>query len=379
MKPSAVIHIGVEKTGSTSIQQFLSLNRAELRKSGFYVPSFLGRTNHRLLPFLAYSEKREDEFTIRNNLTPGSRKRIVVQRNGVRSIKLMAKHQAGSKWIISSEHIHSRLTTSEEISRFKELLDDCFSDYSFLIYVRKPIDLAVSLYSTAIKDGHHLEDLPSPTHPYWGYLCNYKDALTRWQKVFKDKTFNVRLYDKSQFFQGSLIADFCRALDISHSCSTALPKPLNQSLGIDALRLLNALNRIRSQHEFNSVYTKSSNTKAILPFFEKAFPYNGNSFSPTPAQIVEYHKEFHESNQWLLGNFTKLSRDYWIDPLDHDAKCVSTSNLSVTDSEQRLVGVIYNLHVSRRSLLEPKLFRTLALIVFKLVADLKALSRGLAD
>ncbi|MBE3829324.1 hypothetical protein HJ140_09590 [Vibrio parahaemolyticus] len=45
-----VLHIGTEKTGTTSIQSMLSQNRQRFKAQGFHVLECAGEENHRLLP-----------------------------------------------------------------------------------------------------------------------------------------------------------------------------------------------------------------------------------------------------------------------------------------------------------------------------------------
>lgn len=343
MKPTAVIHIGAEKTGSTSIQQFLSVNQHELRNLGFYVPTFLGKSNHRLFPFLAYSENRHDEFTIRNSYAPGSRRRKTASKSSIYNLKKLARRHAGSTWLISSEHIHSRLTTTSEISAFKEVLDQHFSSFFFVFYVRKPIDLAVSLFSTAIKDGHHMDDLPLPTHPYWGYLCNYKLSLSKWQSIFTNAIFKVRIFDKSQFVSGSLIHDYCSICKIQLNSAMVIPKQFNQSLSIDSLRFLNKLNKFRNSNNPTDIYSPQNTGKRLLPLFETIFPFENNAFVPSISQRFDYHSHFLESNHWIMSNFTDLDKQFWDESLDLSTGCSSSVSLDVSTDEEKLLLVILGL------------------------------------
>ena len=61
-----VLHIGTEKTGTTSIQEFLKKNRDKLRKKGVYIPQspMVGNGNHRWIPSLANNDDFSDDFVI---------------------------------------------------------------------------------------------------------------------------------------------------------------------------------------------------------------------------------------------------------------------------------------------------------------------------
>ena len=60
-----ILHIGTEKTGSTSIQKFLLKNKLFLDNQNILVPnSILNKIgNHRWGPVLAYEDDFEDDFT----------------------------------------------------------------------------------------------------------------------------------------------------------------------------------------------------------------------------------------------------------------------------------------------------------------------------
>ncbi len=59
-----ILHIGTEKTGTTSIQNFLKLNRIKLKKHGYYIPKSpaLPSGNHRWITLIAYDKDRTDDF-----------------------------------------------------------------------------------------------------------------------------------------------------------------------------------------------------------------------------------------------------------------------------------------------------------------------------
>ena len=58
-----ILHIGTEKTGTTSIQEFLGINRAALAEQGLHVPEFLGARTHRWAAYMAENVDRIDHFS----------------------------------------------------------------------------------------------------------------------------------------------------------------------------------------------------------------------------------------------------------------------------------------------------------------------------
>lgn len=57
------LHIGTEKTATTTIQSFLSLNRKRLREYGYFYPESIGFLNHSSLSIAAYELTKRDDLT----------------------------------------------------------------------------------------------------------------------------------------------------------------------------------------------------------------------------------------------------------------------------------------------------------------------------
>jgi hypothetical protein len=65
----AIVHIGTEKTGTTSIQRYLYLNREKLRRAGYHFIESAGDTNNRALPAYCVSDKKFDDFFQEKGIT----------------------------------------------------------------------------------------------------------------------------------------------------------------------------------------------------------------------------------------------------------------------------------------------------------------------
>ena len=62
MKPAGFLHIGLQKTGTTSLQQFLYDNNDKLKQKGFYYPNSLGHVNHIYLAASNQGPKKIDDI-----------------------------------------------------------------------------------------------------------------------------------------------------------------------------------------------------------------------------------------------------------------------------------------------------------------------------
>lgn len=214
-----IIHIGTEKTGSKTIQDFIYRNAKLLGQHG--------------VGTLGLSEEHDD----RSLVTYAMRDRLVDEHVSALSIedaasrktwrKAFAKQCAASvaeisediqAILISSEHFHSRLVSVEEIRRLYKLLSPICDEFRIIVYLRRQDELARSLASTYFKTGlpggmqelrDHLERLTKADHYF-----NYLKLLTMWAKVFGKKALVPRRYGKQYFYDGDLLKDFIEGTGI---------------------------------------------------------------------------------------------------------------------------------------------------------------------
>lgn len=157
---TAILHIGLEKTGTSSLQEFLQLNREQLLlREGIWIPDFLGRGSQWPLAVIAYADARSDDLTAPLGNAQTRLCRIEELRQQI--IASVQKNPARVH-CFSSEHLSSRLTSVEEITRLRDFLSPLFDDITILLYLREPIRLAISRQSTYVKMGLGPFQLPTP-------------------------------------------------------------------------------------------------------------------------------------------------------------------------------------------------------------------------
>jgi len=158
-----VLHVGTERTGSTSVQKALFAHRELLLSQGILVPLSIlrsyeldaGVANH--IPFVA---ALTDEEMFPQDLMPAElmppdtteaqwRAALVA---GLRREVEMAPSNVDTV-IISAEHIHSRLDTASAVIRMRELLASFADSTTVVAFLRPQIDMAVSLYNLVIRRG----------------------------------------------------------------------------------------------------------------------------------------------------------------------------------------------------------------------------------
>ena len=161
----ALVHVGLEKTGSTAIQWWLEANRRSLGERGIYVPKSLGaRANHLRLVAACLDDHVVD--SVKAHILRHERLSEDLLRRWVQA-SLRRELLHAPPWhtlMISSELISSRLCTHTELERLVALLRPHVSRLRFLLVLRRQDELAVSRFSTVLKAGYPdfdgiLEDL----------------------------------------------------------------------------------------------------------------------------------------------------------------------------------------------------------------------------
>lgn len=239
-----VLHIGTEKTGTSTIQRFLSRNRQQLAQDGIVYPAATGRSGGSQWGFVACSQEKpwgsdvgaafgihsaEDREQYREQL----RRSLRSEFDAV---------PAADTLLISSEHLHSRLQNEQGIARLREFLDLWVEEYEIVVYFRRQDRVAVSYYSTKIKAGNPepvlFHGAPKGQLPYY---FDYDRIYDNWSAVFGPESIRARLFSPREWVSGDLVQDFCILCGLSVD-KKHFPKPENESLsqaGVDFLLELN--------------------------------------------------------------------------------------------------------------------------------------------
>ncbi len=204
-----ILHIGTEKTGTTSLQADLYANRDALAAQGVGLLSAADTPNNRRIASYARMRPAHEFYDLQLART-GENWREVLQQ-AVRA-EIQAMPASMHSVIVTSEHLQSRLNTVEEVQRVADLFAGLFEQVKVIVYLRRQDRLATSLYSTALRGGWAYDTPFTDGAPVTQDLYyNYAELLKRWAQVFGAANINVRLFEPKKFVGGQLHSDFCHA------------------------------------------------------------------------------------------------------------------------------------------------------------------------
>jgi hypothetical protein len=234
------LHIGTEKTGTTSVQKFMELNRDLLNRYSVIYPRAPGTANHLALAGMAQN-RHDGELQSKLNISSGEdllafRMKLAEQL----AAELSANKYA--KAVMSNEHCSSRLKTDEEVSFLRDFLSRFFDQIYVIVYLRRQDEFLLSTYSTQIKCGR-TKRLRLPGEGVIRDRYDYWHLLSRWARVFGNDRLICRRYERSSLVNGSIIDDFLTAAGLDLSLDYERPAALNESLDADCLEFLRLMNK----------------------------------------------------------------------------------------------------------------------------------------
>ncbi len=303
-----VLHIGTEKTGTTSLQSFLALNRRRLAGGGFFVPTSLSPrqaiANHeRLTTFSLREGKLGDD--LRQSAGLATVDDVHAHRRKVRDEFLSEIGNAAplpSTLLLSNEHCHSRLIHADEVETLRDFLRAFADTVQVIVYLRPQHQLAISLYNQALRVGYHdINALPdfSGTERRWveRRYFDYNDLLSRWSAVFGRANIRPRIFDTARFANGSVTDDFMGVIGVADP-ALVRPKDINKSFSADVQPALNALNRYWKSGRTGTTPKIRARAVGLLESLSR-----GGAAQPARADALAFYAQFAGGNELVRKEY----------------------------------------------------------------------------
>jgi hypothetical protein len=234
-----ILHIGTEKTASTSIQSHLALNHDHLLAAGYVYPREFGDNGH--FDLTIYAAPEELSKDLRLTLHGRSATRRGVYRNFgdyFRQTLSDNYHCDGKVLLLSNEHLATRLREPQDVQKIKTLLQSLSNDIRILVYLRSQESYLTSLYNTAILTGG-ISPFREWILPERDYL-NWAKQLDMWAEEFGRSNLLARSFAEAA--KAGIVEDFVEICELPDFSTASTSPRLNLSLSPKRLELIRRVN-----------------------------------------------------------------------------------------------------------------------------------------
>ena len=238
-----VLHVGLHKTGTSTIQNALHANRGYLlREEGALYPSLAPNLSN-AFQHIVKEDPRKHASKVRASKMAGFTDEELAARRR-KFLDALDAEISSNEWntlVLSAEGV-SHLP-EPELARLREWGDRYSSEWTVLVCVRHPLDWTRSVLQQRLKQGETLqqlyEKLPTP---------KYDVKISRAIKVFGRENVRVFDFESAAKGEGGIVGAFAREAGLGAEAGEFLASRAlrdNESLSLEAARILDSLNRRR--------------------------------------------------------------------------------------------------------------------------------------
>jgi hypothetical protein len=226
-----VLHIGMPKTGTSSLQSTLAMNRALLREQGVLYPDFGRGNNHNWLAVLLAPPEnapRRLRHTFENRWSE-IEGRVATVWAGVRS---EVAERRPHTLILSGEYLFARMS-SGRADPFRRLLSEFTDDIAIVAYVRQPSARYLSGVQQQLKLSGHFRP-PAP--------LSIRPQIAAWDSAFPGAV-TVAAFDRDTMVGHDIVSDFLARALPGIELRLARTVTRNESISAESMAILQDLHQ----------------------------------------------------------------------------------------------------------------------------------------
>ena len=265
-KKKLILHIGMHKTGSSSIQDTLHYNLKDPNIK--YMD--LGTPNH--------SGTLNQLFS--NDTNSKIRERI----HSKFMSNLITNHEA---YIISAEDLS--MFSEDSLKSAKLFFKEFFQDVLVIGYVREPKGWIESAYQQILKDHKNYRAINT-------VMPNYKNKFDKFDKIFQKDNVFLYKFDPNHFPNGDVVLDFYNKIGLltgRNIKSNEIVKT-NETLSKEAVALLYLLRKYHDSSEVGRDYSKEK-----VSFIEALSKVGNSKFKISPAFFHTILENIKNDCSWM--------------------------------------------------------------------------------
>ena len=302
MARTLILHIGLSKTGTSSIQRTLAGQRDALQAAGAYYPHSPGSVNHGLLPMSVVSD-RGKLWAVHPGIWEGMDPSVRLERFAQEwQAEMAALPDWAERCVISAEMISGVLTGEDEIARLAALLQPYFAAVRVVVYLRRQDQHSASAYSQWLRNG--LLQPPALPDANWGenWLLDYEALLGRFAAVFGEAAMCPRIFERGRLVNGDALDDFLHVAGIRMAVPADSPhRTSNPSLRFEGQVLLRRLGEKMTAQAGGRTLRELPAWLRLAESVSESLP--GNGWRPTRAAAEAYMAQFEASNESVRARY----------------------------------------------------------------------------
>ena len=337
----AIIHIGPKKTGTSTIQDGLSRNRAALARRGILYPGTSANHNSILLASLCDDPSQHPRLRIRME-DP--------ELSGI-SEEAQAKFAAEiaeTDWhtlILSAETLYE--LRRPEIRKLQRWLEPLVDRFDIVATARDPVDWAVSSAQQSFKSRDDLDGLlGEPEVPQW------QRRIGHWEHVFGRRAVRMLCFEDLVADPDGFTAAFLKAIHLQRMfdrLDLSVPRA-NESLSWEAAMMMATLNK-RRPYFINEQRNIARSGRELSAFLGVA----GQRFDLPDETRRRAYDETRDDVAWLGARFGIDRYDYPPDRLPASRSPAGISPEFMAQLGDRLADMANELLINRNLLIIERL------------------------
>jgi len=355
------LHIGTPKTGTTSIQHFMSDNAEALLEKGILVPPVFRNPNHTELYHYAVESSHSNSILKTHASSFAPKDLATFPRSFVDTI---SKHNGDA--VVSCEYLSAFLVDSQQITALANLCYEATDEVKVVIYLREQVESFVSYYPTQVSAGRRMpfslklpdsgvswvdhcskliegESKTGNTNPFREFpplWLDYNALVMRWADVFGKDNIDVRTFSKKDDIRN----DFCDVIGLTSSRFLIInAKRKYYATGYAETEIIRGLNYLFPRSIGAAVTTPER--RAIFGKLKTAFIEVGSSPAAkvsdylNVAEITNIQEYFQSSNKLISENFCE-NKELFSDSVE---PTTTLSSKVITDYTTDVFGALWHL------------------------------------
>ena len=333
-KTNVYIHIGTQKTGSSSIQHFLTNNRSLLKKHNIIYPDFNEVTSSYLASFFGFGSKQE---LINFNKTQNKEQQNIFVDE--RMTKIADK---GYDIIISAEAFSSVWfpNVKDRLNEIKTFFKD--KNVKIICYLRRQDYYLESSYNQVVKAGYFSGTIQEYINRRKDLgNCDLYSLISLYSKVFGKSNILVKTFEPKIQSEEKIFKDLLEIIGISEFNEFKLPKiKVNRSFSKEMIELIRLI-PVEFRLEMHKLLSRVEIGRA------------NDYFLSSPVERIRILEHFSESNKKVAKEFfgrnnETLFEEPWPsadEPWDDSTKEFSTKQfipilLNIIQNQEKRISVL---------------------------------------